>query len=91
MLLLQEPKWIQTYPCYRNRIVKDPDVVAEDCMTLQKIVPIYSCWLSTVTVQSLSLLTESFDVAAFTVYSVLMNVNDLFALIHSHLFQIDVI
>ena len=33
------------------------------------------------------LLTESFDVAAFTVYSVLMNVNDLFTLTHFHLFQ----
>ena len=39
----------------------------------------------------LSLLTESFDVAVFTVYSVLMNVNDLFTLIHFHLFQLDVI
>ena len=39
----------------------------------------------------LSLLTESFDVAVFTVYSVLINVNNFFALIHSHLFQIDVI
>ena len=33
------------------------------------------------------LLTESFDVTAFTVYSVLMSVNDLFTLIHLHLFQ----
>ena len=33
------------------------------------------------------LLTESFDVAVFTVYSVLMNVNNLFTLIHFHLFQ----
>ena len=40
---------------------------------------------------SFSLLTESFDVAAFTVYSVLMNVNDLFTLIYSHLFQLDII
>ena len=32
-----------------------------------------------------------FDVAVFTVYLVLMNVNNLFALIHSHLFQVDVI
>ena len=34
-----------------------------------------------------SLLTESFDVAVFTVYSVLMNVNDLFTFAHFHLFQ----
>ena len=32
-----------------------------------------------------------FDIAVLTVYLVLMNVNNLFALIHSHLFQIDVI
>ena len=31
--------------------------------------------------------TEGFDVAVFTVYSVLMNVNNLFSLIHFHLFQ----
>ena len=37
-----------------------------------------------------SLLTESFDVAVFTVYSVLMNVNDLFTLTHFHLFQLDI-
>ena len=28
-----------------NRIVKDPDEVAENCMTLYKIVPIFSCRL----------------------------------------------
>ena len=37
------------------------------------------------------LLTVSFDVAVFTVYLVLMNVNNLFTLIHSLLFQLDVI
>ena len=40
---------------------------------------------------SFSLLTESFDVAVFTVYLVLMNVNDLFTLIHFQLFQLDII
>ena len=44
-----------------------------------------------VTVVVFLLLTESFDVAVFTVYSVLMNVNDLFTLIHFHLFQLDII
>ena len=28
-----------------NRIVKDPNEVAEDCMTLGKTLPIYSCRL----------------------------------------------
>ena len=36
----------------------------------------------------MSLLTESFDVAVFTVYSVLMNVNNLFTLSYLYLFQI---
>ena len=40
-----------------------------------------------VTVVVLLLLTESLYVAVFTVYLVLMNVNDLFTLIHFHLFQ----
>ena len=43
-----------------------------------------------VTVVVVSLLTEKLDVAVFTVYSVLMNVNNLFTLIHSHLFQLDI-
>ena len=34
---------------------------------------------------------KNLNVAAFTVYLMLMNVNDLFTLIHSHLFQLDII
>ena len=47
--------------------------------------------VSVATVTVLLLLTVSFDVAVFTVYLVLMNVNNLFTLIHSLLFQLDVI
>ena len=45
---------------------------------------------SNVTVVLLLLLTESFNVAVFTVYLVLINVNDLFTLTHFHLFQLDI-
>ena len=62
------------------------------------LVKVSQCWqysivydtLLIVTVVVLLLLTESFDVAVFTVYSVLMNVHNLFTLIHSHLFQLDI-
>ena len=33
---------------------------------------------------------NSFDVAVFTVYPVLMNVNNWLTLIHYHLFQLDI-
>ena len=74
---------------YKQYIVLN--CVFSNTKVISKFEPItYSPLLTNVTVQYFSLLTESFDVAVFTVYSVSMNVNDLFTLTHFHLFQLDI-